>query len=280
MQVLISCSRGDVLATFVSNQVNVMNVSIYPLGTTQTAISQNEYSELLHRVSSLIRQEATNPEFDVVQLAHRIGMPKVELNRRVKTLTGESISTMLLKHRLQLAAQLLKQPGLNMKEIALQSGFYYQTMLSKSFQQEFGCSPKAYQERVVESTKLTDASGWRSCYLKQDWNCLMEKMRANKWLSAFFKEVLMNLSKGRFSETELSMALCITPAALKKLTRDYFAVSPQRLILCARLFYAMECRGKQPAFTDEVALKAGFTNARHLQHIYSLTFKLATLGAK
>lgn len=272
MQVLISCSGGDVLTTFVSNQVNVMNVSIYPLGTAVTPTGRIPYSGLMHQVSGLIKQEAVNPEFDVVQLAYRLGVNKSTLNKHLKALCGETASAMLLRHRLQLAAQLLKQPELNMRDVARQSGFYHQTVFSKNFQQEFGCSPKVYRERECTPTLIEDALVWRTCYQSQNWNCLMQQIRGNKWICNFFKELLMNLSEGRFTEQELSVSLCITTVALQRMTKTYFAVSPQRLILCARLFYALELSNRRAAFSDEIARKAGFTSVRYLNLVYQRMF--------
>jgi len=67
--------------------------------------------------------------------------------RRFNAVYGQSPQKWLLEQKLQLAARLLQQPGEKPSDVYLKVGYENHSSFSKSFKQQFGISPKEFQEQ-------------------------------------------------------------------------------------------------------------------------------------
>jgi AraC-like DNA-binding protein len=71
--------------------------------------------------------------------------------RRFNAVYGLSPQKWFLEQKLQLAARLLQQPGEKPSDIYMKVGYENHSSFSKSFKQQFGISPKEFQEQHLTS---------------------------------------------------------------------------------------------------------------------------------
>jgi signal transduction histidine kinase/ligand-binding sensor domain-containing protein/DNA-binding response OmpR family regulator len=101
----------------------------------------------LEKLTSVIEDHLEDEKFGIEVLCDKIGMSRAQLHRKIKAITNQSTTEFIRSFRLQRAADLLKQDAGNMAEIAYKVGFNSQAYFTKSFQEEFGCSPMEYKKR-------------------------------------------------------------------------------------------------------------------------------------
>jgi signal transduction histidine kinase/CheY-like chemotaxis protein/ligand-binding sensor domain-containing protein/AraC-like DNA-binding protein len=102
--------------------------------------------EFLNKIRSVIESSYTDPELNVVTFSQEMGMSKSNLYRKITRLTGMSPVEFIRYIRLQSAARLITSEGLNVSEAAYSVGFNDLSYFSKSFKNQFGLSPKKYQQ--------------------------------------------------------------------------------------------------------------------------------------
>jgi AraC-like DNA-binding protein len=83
-------------------------------------------------------------QFQVEDLARRVGKSKSQLYRKLTSLTGYSPKELLRDFRLKRASELLETRRGNVSEVAFEAGFSSAAYFSKSFHERFGVLPSAY----------------------------------------------------------------------------------------------------------------------------------------
>ncbi|NVO19945.1 MAG: substrate-binding domain-containing protein [Bacteroidetes bacterium] len=119
--------QQDVLSQFVS----------------ESKISQLD-SNFLKKCSAIIENHLTEPEYGVEQLGAEIGLSRVHVYRKIKHLTGLSVSEFIRNLRLKKAAALLTDSGLTVSEISYQTGFSSPSYFAKCFKDLYNLSPSEY----------------------------------------------------------------------------------------------------------------------------------------
>lgn len=100
--------------------------------------------ELTLKISRIIEQNLSNPEFGVEALAEQVGLSRMQLHRRVIAITGSQTSTLIRDIRLQRAAQLLKSGEKRISEVMWETGFNNHSRFNKYFKLKFGVAVKDY----------------------------------------------------------------------------------------------------------------------------------------
>ena len=85
--------------------------------------------------------------YNIPALCKLLGLSRSNLHRKVKALTGNSISIYIRSIRLEKARGILKAGKLSIAEIAYEVGFNDPGYFTRSFTQEFGISPKEFREQ-------------------------------------------------------------------------------------------------------------------------------------
>jgi signal transduction histidine kinase/DNA-binding response OmpR family regulator len=98
----------------------------------------------LQKVLSVVQANLADPDFDVVRLGREVGLSRSQLHRKLRALTNQSPTLLIRSIRLQRAAEMLRQKGGSVAEIAYRVGFSSQTYFAKCFREELGCAPKEY----------------------------------------------------------------------------------------------------------------------------------------
>lgn len=110
---------------------------------TTVEVGRNvEYNERISDILYYINQNLCEP-LTLNALAEQFFVSKYHLTREFQAFTGFSLHQYIIKKRL-IAAKILLQQGYTVKEAFLNSGFGDYSHFSRSFQREFGLSPRAY----------------------------------------------------------------------------------------------------------------------------------------
>ncbi|MCR5131146.1 MAG: substrate-binding domain-containing protein [Prevotella sp.] len=111
--------------------------------TEQTGDDQPESvaDPFLDNFRSVIEQRLSNSDLSVEDIAAEMALSRVQLYRKVKTLTGESPVEQLRKARLVRGRQLLATTNKTISEVAYDVGFSAPSYFTKCFRDEFGISP-------------------------------------------------------------------------------------------------------------------------------------------
>ncbi|HEU4610262.1 MAG TPA: response regulator, partial [Chitinophagaceae bacterium] len=108
---------------------------------------QDEEKHWLSLLVKFVEDQLDNIELGAVDLEKFTAMSKMQLYRKLKTLTSMSPGEFIRNLRLQKAAQLLKQTNLTVSEIFYQTGFNNQSYFFREFRKQFGQSPGEYREQ-------------------------------------------------------------------------------------------------------------------------------------
>ncbi|MEQ9441252.1 MAG: ATP-binding protein [Cyclobacteriaceae bacterium] len=102
----------------------------------------------LKQAVAVIEQQLSNPNFTVEQWQQTLGLSRMHLHRKLKALTNQSATEFIRTYRLKRAAQLLTQHADQVSQIAYQVGFSSLSYFTKSFKEQFGCTPSEHAENA------------------------------------------------------------------------------------------------------------------------------------
>ena len=106
--------------------------------------------KLLRKFNEKIKEQIGNPDLSVESISKDLGLSRVHLNRRLKSIINESPSTYIRNYRLQQAAWLLVNKKMTIAEVAYAVGFSSHAYFSNIFKEQFGMSPTEYIETNSE----------------------------------------------------------------------------------------------------------------------------------
>ena len=121
-------------------------IDINPSEVTTTSADERFLKKLL----IIIEENISNYEFTVEQLAKVYGMPQVNINKKLKSLTGQTANAFIRNVRLKRACQLLKTGRYTVADVTYEVGFSDLKYFRSCFKKEFNLNPSEYlkQERV------------------------------------------------------------------------------------------------------------------------------------
>jgi signal transduction histidine kinase/DNA-binding response OmpR family regulator len=95
----------------------------------------------MDRLMQVIEQQHTDPDLSVERLAQLMFMSRVQLFRKVKALTGQTVSDLIRDYRLDKAKTMLERGEGRVYEIAERVGFGNEKYFSTAFKARFGITP-------------------------------------------------------------------------------------------------------------------------------------------
>lgn len=95
----------------------------------------------MSRLNDFVSDNIKNETFSVEHLAEAMNLSRVQLYRKVKSITGLSVSDLIRIFRLKLAWSILSKHGATVSEAAYSVGFQNLSYFSKSFKNHFGMLP-------------------------------------------------------------------------------------------------------------------------------------------
>lgn len=108
---------------------------------------RNPDEAFLNDAIQCVERHIQEPDFDTVQMAVELNMSRSTLSRKCKIITGCTPLEFIRNIKLKYACTLLKSKTANISEVAYATGFTYPKYFSKCFKEEFGMTPKEYQNQ-------------------------------------------------------------------------------------------------------------------------------------
>ena len=102
--------------------------------------------QLLSQVKRIVEKHIDDSNFSVDQLASTLNMSRVQLYRKLKSLTGKSPNQAIRSFRLKRAAQLLESGQYNVSDVTYMVGYNDLKSFRDQFKKEFGVCPSGYGE--------------------------------------------------------------------------------------------------------------------------------------
>ncbi|MCP5061872.1 MAG: response regulator [Ignavibacteriae bacterium] len=101
--------------------------------------------KFMEQAIKIVEENFDDPDFDVEKFSRLIGLSRVGLYNKLKTLTNLPVREFIFLIKLKRAAQLLKESGMSVTQVTYEVGFKTPSHFAKLFKKQFGMSPKAYQ---------------------------------------------------------------------------------------------------------------------------------------
>jgi len=98
-------------------------------------------NDFVMQVRALVEQNLNDSNFGILQICHQMGISRMQLHRKLKSLTNQSTSHFIRRIRLQKAKKLLQTTNLNISEIAYDVGFSDPAYFSRLYAEIFNESP-------------------------------------------------------------------------------------------------------------------------------------------
>ncbi len=102
---------------------------------------ENRHDEQMQQIMEYIRQNHTNPDFGLVNVAEEFNLSEKYISRLIKKHTGANYSTHIEALRMEHARQLLTTSRLTVEEITAAVGYEHANTFYKAFKRYFGCVP-------------------------------------------------------------------------------------------------------------------------------------------
>jgi signal transduction histidine kinase/DNA-binding response OmpR family regulator/streptogramin lyase len=130
------------------NNILVRKVPVkHVIGKSETAETTHVPTPdeiFMQKALNIVEMQLSNASFSVEELSRELCMNRVSVYRRVFSLTGLTPIEFIRTVRLQRAAQLLTQTGMNITEVAYEVGFNNPKYFTKYFKMAYHMRPSAY----------------------------------------------------------------------------------------------------------------------------------------
>ena len=109
-------------------------------------------SEFIEKAIKLVNDNLQNENFGIETMVDELFMSQSTLFRKIKSLTGLSLTGFIRSIKLKKAAQMILQSDIKLSQVAYESGFNDYKYFKKSFEQQFGCLPSEYKSKILQNS--------------------------------------------------------------------------------------------------------------------------------
>ena len=103
--------------------------------------------EFVEKFKTISEEKMSDSGLNVEDLGRDMGLSRVQLYRKIKSLTNYAPNELLRMARLKRAASLLASSELTVAEIAYEVGFTSPSYFTKCYKEQFGESPTEFLKR-------------------------------------------------------------------------------------------------------------------------------------
>ncbi|HSF55714.1 MAG TPA: two-component regulator propeller domain-containing protein [Algoriphagus sp.] len=107
----------------------------------------------IEKAIKLVNDHLQDESFGIETMVDQLFMSQSTLFRKIKSLTGLSITGFVRSVRLKQAAQIILQSNVKLSQVAAEVGFNDYKHFKNSFQQQFGCLPSEYKAKILEQAE-------------------------------------------------------------------------------------------------------------------------------
>ncbi len=108
-----------------------------------------EDKRFIEQVDAIIASRLSDPNFSLLVIAEMVSVGRTTLFGRIKKITGMPPNKYILKKRMEVALQLLKESNLNVSEIGCKVGIDDSAYFYRVFKGYYGMSPSQYRKQVA-----------------------------------------------------------------------------------------------------------------------------------
>ena len=110
-------------------------------GSYTSADSELPKSEFMDRFLKVLDYRLSDPTLSVEEIGQEMGMSRVQLYRKTKTLTGKTPVEIIREERLKRARILLADESISIAEVAYRIGFSAPSYFTKCYREYYGVAP-------------------------------------------------------------------------------------------------------------------------------------------
>ena len=110
-------------------------------GSYPSADSELPKSEFMDRFLKVLDHRLSDPTLSVEEIGQEMGMSRVQLYRKTKTLTGKTPVEIIREERLKRARILLADESISIAEVAYRIGFSAPSYFTKCYREYYGVAP-------------------------------------------------------------------------------------------------------------------------------------------
>jgi signal transduction histidine kinase/DNA-binding response OmpR family regulator/streptogramin lyase len=110
-------------------------------------------AQFIEKAIQLVNSHLQDENFGIEMMVDQLFMSQSTLFRKIKSLTGLSITGFIRSVRLKQAAQIILQTNMKLSQVAADVGFNDYKHFKKSFQQQFGCLPSEYKAKILQQAE-------------------------------------------------------------------------------------------------------------------------------
>jgi DNA-binding response OmpR family regulator len=115
--------------------------------------------DFLTKLVAVIDENISETSLNAVLLEKTFNMSKMQLYRKLKTMTGMTPGEFIKHIRLKQAANLLVSTSLNVTEIFYRTGFNNQSYFFREFRKRYNCAPNEYREQQTSLSQTPLSQG-------------------------------------------------------------------------------------------------------------------------
>ncbi len=108
----------------------------------------NSESVFIHKALVLVENNLDNPSFGIHDMVDQLNMSQSTLYRKIRSLTGLSLTAFIRSVRLKKAATLILTQDMSLNQISFEVGFNDYKYFTVSFKKQFNCLPSKYREKT------------------------------------------------------------------------------------------------------------------------------------
>ena len=113
--------------------------------TVSKSENKDQETVFIEKVVQLVEENLTNEEFGIESLKDKLFMSQSTLYRKIKSLTGLSLTGFMRSIRLKKAAEIILMENEKLNAVAFRVGFNDYKYFGESFKKQFGCLPSEYK---------------------------------------------------------------------------------------------------------------------------------------
>ena len=117
----------------------------------QQQVQQSTENTFLLKLTEVIDQRMEDASFGTDDICRAMGMSRSQLYRKLSAVTGKSVQEFVKLYRLSRAAEMLCTSDYTVTEVANLTGFKYIQSFSRSFKEQYGCTPSQYATRHTQN---------------------------------------------------------------------------------------------------------------------------------
>ncbi len=116
----------------------------------ESSLRYDDEEKFVEEAIKLIESNLQNNEFGIGVMVDKLHMSQSSLYRKIKSLTGLSLTAFIRSVRLKLAGQMILKSNAKLSHVAYEVGFNDYNYFKKSFKQHFNCLPSEYKAQKLK----------------------------------------------------------------------------------------------------------------------------------